>query len=93
MQVEFQNIINELNRKISQPNSGKKYTDALNELRKPGVTVADIQPILSKNNISYKNNQIMGGKKTKRTRKMRKQKGGFTYKNSRRRSITSNSLK
>ena len=94
VQLEFKNIISELNKKKSQPNSGKKYTDALNELMQPGIKSTDVQSILSKNNISYKNNQIMGGKKSKRTRKIKKQRGGFTYKNSRRRrSITSKSLK
>jgi chromosome segregation ATPase len=94
IQLEFQNIINELNKKKSQPNSGKKYIDAFNELMKPGIKSSDVQSILSKNNISYKNNQIMGGKKSKKTRKIKKQRGGFTYKNSkRRRSITSKSLK
>ena len=93
VQLEFQNIINELNKKTSQPNSGRKYIDALNELNNPGITIADVPAILSKNNISYKNNQIMGGKKKKRTKKIKKQRGGFTYKNYRRRSITSKSVK
>jgi chromosome segregation ATPase len=93
VQLEFQNIINELNKKTSQPNSGRKYIDALNELNNPGITIADVPAILSKNNISYKNNQIMGGKKSKRTKKIKKQRGGFTYKNYRRKSITSKSLK
>ena len=66
----------------------------------------DIQPdvnrisqLLSKYNIIYrlgnivdKSNDFAGGKKTKRTKKYRKQKGGFTYKKKFRRSgITSNS--
>ena len=41
---------------------------------------AEINVILQQYNISYKNGKIMGGKRTKRTKKIRKQKGGFTYK-------------
>jgi predicted nucleic acid-binding Zn-ribbon protein len=93
VQLEYQNIINELNKKNSQPNSGKKYSDALNELRQPNVTIRDVPTILTRNNISYKNNQIMGGKKSKKTKKLKKQKGGYTYKNYKRRSITTKSIK
>ena len=49
---------------------------------------SSIRPSLRNNNISVKNNHVMGGKKTK---KNRKQKGGFTYKNSKRINIKSKS--
>jgi hypothetical protein len=35
----------------------------------------------------------MGGKKSKKTKKLKKQKGGYTYKNYKRRSITTKSIK
>jgi chromosome segregation ATPase len=94
VQVQVQTILDELNKKIRQ-NAGQKYIDALKAMQQPGVTAKDIPNILSNNNIAYKNNQIMGGKsKSKKTKKVRKQRGGFTYKaNVRRRSISSKASK
>jgi chromosome segregation ATPase len=94
VQVQVQTILGELNKKIRQ-NAGQKYIDALKAIQQPGVTAKDIPNILSNNNIAYKNNQIMGGKsKSKKTKKVRKQRGGFTYKaNVRRRSISSKASK
>jgi len=92
VQIVFQNLITQLNKKKNQPNAGSKYSDALNELKKPGITAEEVPNILSKNNIYY--NQIMGGKKSRSSKKIKKQRGGYIYKNSRRRrSITSKSLK
>lgn len=93
IQTTVSNIINELNKKISQPNSGVKYTDALKQIKQPGVTINDIPTILSRNNIAFKNNQIMGGKKIKTAKKHRKYKGGYTYKNTKRKTITSKLVK
>jgi len=94
VQVQVQTILDELNKKNRQ-NAGQKYIDALKAIQQPGVTAKDIPNILSNNNIAYKNNQIMGGKsKSKKTKKVRKQRGGFTYKaNVRRRSISSKASK
>jgi chromosome segregation ATPase len=85
---EVRNILQELDRKSSQSGNVQKYINALQQLREPGVTAADIARILRSNNIDYKNNRIMGGKNSKKYRK--KQKGGFRYNNhSKRRSISS----
>jgi chromosome segregation ATPase len=86
--MPFGSLIKMLASKSSQIRSGvNKYKNVLDELK--GITdVAQISDILRNNNVSVKNNQVMGGRKTK---KNRKQKGGFTYKNSKRRSIISRS--
>jgi chromosome segregation ATPase len=67
---------------------GQKYQDALNEIRNsPPINV---NYILHAKNIEYKNNKIMGGRKSRKNRKNRKQKGGFTYKTTyKRKSISS----
>jgi chromosome segregation ATPase len=89
---EVRNILQELDRKSSQSGNVQKYINALQQLREPGVTAADIAGILRRNGIDYKNNRIMGGKNSKKHRK--KQKGGFRYNNhSKRRSISSKSSK
>jgi uncharacterized protein YpbB len=88
IQVTYSNILGELSKKIKQ-NAGKQYIDASNELKQPGVTVNDVANILKKNGVTFKNGAIMGGKRTK---KNRKQKGGFIYRaNTKRRSISSSS--
>lgn len=85
--LPFGSFIKMIANKASQIKNGpNKYKDALDKLK----TINDpsqIENILNANNIAFKNNQIMGGRKTK---KNRKQKGGFTYKSSiKRRSISS----
>jgi len=66
--------------------AAKKYKEALAKLNNIN-DVSEIENILKSEGVSFKNNQIMGGR---RTRKNRKQKGGFTYRSTtRRRSITS----
>ena len=95
-EVPFIVIFKGIQTKASQGGNVQKYKDALNALR--GVTnPADVVEIMKKYGIEYKNNKIMGGKRTKkmrgkRTKKMRKQKGGFTYKmNLKRRGLSSSS--
>ena len=85
--VSFEQIVNELKDKSRIGGSqGEKYRVALSQLRN-ATEPADVAQILSTNNIAFKNGKIMGGRRTK---KNRKQKGGFTYKStSKRRSITS----
>jgi chromosome segregation ATPase len=86
--VTLQNILDQLRIKARnlKGSQGEKYRTALAEMgniRNP----EDVSPILRANTIEFKNNKIMGGHRTK---KNRKQKGGFTYKSiSRRRSILS----
>lgn len=86
--MPFGALIKLLAGKASQIRSGvNKYKNVLDELK--GIAdVTEISDILRRNNVAIKNSQVMGGRKTK---KNRKQKGGFTYKNSKRRSITSRS--
>jgi predicted nucleic acid-binding Zn-ribbon protein len=85
-EVPFLVIFKGIQGKANQGGNVQKYKDALNALR--GATnPADVPAIMQRYNIEYKNNAIMGGKKTK---KMRKQKGGFTYKaNLKRRGLSS----
>jgi chromosome segregation ATPase len=86
-QVQFKVLLQELKRKSSQQGNVQKYKDALQQMRQ-AKTIKEIQIIMSRNNIVFRNNAIMGGKKTK---KNKKQKGGFSYKiNTKRRSITTN---
>jgi hypothetical protein len=76
--------------KLSQDNkrSIKKYADAIPQVR-AATTPAEITQILRSNSINYKNGNMMGGKRTK---KLRKQKGGFVYRaNTKRRSLSSTS--
>ena len=86
-QIQFKVLLQELQRKTSQQGNVQKYKDALQQMRQ-AKTTKEIQIIMSRNNIVFKNNAIMGGKKTK---KNKKQKGGFSYRiNTKRRSITTN---
>ena len=88
IQFAFKNILQGLQKKASQGGNVQKYKDALNQIKK-AETTDDVTSILNRNNISFKNGAIMGGKKSK-TKKNKKQKGGFTYKiNTKRKSITS----
>jgi len=75
---------------IKNESASKKYRDALNQLRQI-TDVSQVQDVLSRNGVSFKNNVIMGGRKT---RKNRKQKGGFLYKSStKRKSIRSSRIR
>jgi chromosome segregation ATPase len=90
--IPFGSLIDLISRKISQiknENESKKYKDALGQLRTI-TDVSQIPGILNSNGVRFKNNSIMGGRKT---RKNRKQKGGFTYKpKSKRKRITSSKI-
>jgi len=84
----YSEIKDSLREKANQIPEGRenKYQNALNELNN-AQTPDNVLEILSRNNINWKSNKFMGGKKTK---KNRKQKGGFIYKvTSRRRQISS----
>ena len=81
--LTLDDIVTSLKFKNSQmrtdPNN--KYAKALNELGSANNS-QDIVTILSKNNIPIKSGRITGGKKSKKTKKrrrVRKQKGGFEY--------------
>lgn len=77
-----------INTKANQMPKPNNYSKALNELRNI-QDIAQVQPILNRYNLNFKNRKISGGRKT---RKIRRQKGGFVYKTtSKRRSITSSS--
>jgi chromosome segregation ATPase len=71
-------------------NQNNKYNIAVNELRTAN-NVSQIESILSKNGISFKNGAIFGGKG--KTRKYRKQKGGFIYRTSSKRRKTKSNTK
>ena len=87
-QVPFSTIIAGVQKKAGQSGNVQKYKDALKPLRQ-ATTPQQVTDILNQFNISYKNGAIMGGKKTK---KLRKQKGGFTYKlNSKRKGLSTSS--
>ena len=77
--VPFGKILDGVQGKTKQGGNVQKYKDALVSLKQV-TNPAEINVILQQYNISYKNGKIMGGKRTKRTKKIRKQKGGFTYK-------------
>lgn len=75
------------------PNIENKYAKALQEIRK-AATPENVSQILNNNNVIIKNTErgleISGGRKTKKNKRNKKQKGGFTYKlKSKRRSISS----
>lgn len=66
----------------------QKYSQTLAQVR-TATTSEDVSRILQNDGIIYKNGKMMGGRKTK---KLRKQKGGFIYRpNTKRRSLSSNS--
>lgn len=93
----YAGLVNMLENKVNQirrtnPNAASKYINALNSLQsikgQPRSNV-DLKKIMY--GITIKNNGIMGGNRTKKirkinkTKKARKQKGGFTYSSSSRR--------
>jgi chromosome segregation ATPase len=90
--ITLENLMTMLSRKASQvrrnnPTSQNKYADAINQINSAS-SPNEISAIIMRNNISVKDGNVSGGKR--KTKKNRKQKGGFTYKStSRRRSITS----
>ena len=96
-QITYGQLMAGLQRKTSQlqrqgvPDEQNKYAIALNGLRGlNNPNSANIELLLQSNNISIKENGVSGGKR--KTKKNRKQKGGFTYKiSSKRTGITSKS--
>jgi hypothetical protein len=84
IEVRLSKVLVDLNNKRSI----KKYADAIPQVR-AATTPDEITQILRSNSINYKNGNMMGGKRTK---KIRKQKGGFVYRaNTKRKSLSSNS--
>lgn len=68
-----------------------KYAAALTAVHN-AATPGEVLQALNSNGIDVKNGAIFGGKKSKKTKKVRKQKGGYTYKtNSKRKSISTTS--
>ena len=100
VQIQYNMILQQLKAKSGIKGSGgQKYKDALIKLKKT-QNPQDVASILSSYNITFKNNAIMGGRKTKKINKKHKknktikQKGGYTYKHSsKRKSISSASLR
>ena len=90
--INLRDLMDMLARKASQvrrnnPGAQNKYADAINQINSAS-SPNEISAIIMRNNISVKDGNVSGGKR--KTKKNRKQKGGFTYKStSRRRSITS----
>ena len=90
VQISFGDLLHDLNAKSKQigtPNN--KYSEALNKI-KSLVDSNQIPQVLMSNNIEFKNGKVFGGKTSRKTKKIRKQKGGFTYKtHSKRKKLTS----
>lgn len=95
--ISYGELITGLQRKASQlqrqglPDQQNKYAIVINALRGlNNPNSANIELLLQSNSITIKENGVFGGKR--KTKKNRKQKGGFTYKiSSKRRGITSKS--
>jgi hypothetical protein len=92
-------IKGQLERKSAQltrnnPNITNKYALALNDIRNTTIP-GSIPGIISKHNIEFNGDMIIGGKLSKKSRKTkrklkRRQKGGYTYnKNAQRRTFSS----
>ena len=78
--------------KVKHTGEPNKYTLALDAVYKANTPEEVIEAL--KSNVTLKNGAIMGGKKTRKNKKQRKQKGGYTYKvNSKRKSITTASIR
>jgi predicted nucleic acid-binding Zn-ribbon protein len=91
-QFNFRDLLAQLWDKSKNDNRvDNNYSATLNQLRNASDE-DDVNTILLQNNIGTTNGKITGGKKFKKTKKNRKQKGGFTYKiKSKRKSISSTS--
>lgn len=77
-QMTLNDLRTELNNRAKKIPGDDKYERLLNQLN-TATTEAQAQDMLNKSGISFKNNGLFGGRKTK---KNRKQKGGFIYKSS-----------
>ena len=87
-------IISQLSKKPQvdrNTNGPSKYALALRGLN-DAQTPEQVLQALNSSGVDAKNGSIYGGKKTKKNKRVRKQKGGYTYKlNSKRRSISTSS--
>ena len=99
-QLTYNTLITELTRKASESGNVEKYKNAKIQILNATSPEA-IPTILSNSNIQYKNGKIMGGKRpiykrtqrTKKNKRIKLQKGGYTYKgNTKRRSISTGSF-
>jgi hypothetical protein len=91
-QMKLSDILNQLNIKSKQVKGDNKYQNLAIKL-KGATTQGEAQNFINTSMITIKNGQLFGGKKTK---KNRKQKGGFIYRNSssrKRISVTSKRVK
>ena len=70
VQVPYKTIFDGIRKKVSQ-NAGPKYKDALTALK--NATPDQVASILNEKGVSFKNNQIMGGRKTKKMKKRKKE--------------------
>jgi hypothetical protein len=88
-------ILSQLNKKpqIDRVTNGpSKYALALRGVH-DAQTPEQVLQALNSSGVDAKNGSIYGGKKTKKNKRVRKQKGGYTYKlNSKRRSISTASI-
>lgn len=99
LQVEFKDVLAQLSSKSSASGNVQKYKDALQQMQN-AQSSSEVPSILSRNGIVFKNGKLMGGNKSKKTKKnnrpikqVQKQKGGFSYrKNTKRRSVTTYSV-
>ena len=82
-QFTFGSLIAQLQQKAQQDaRPDNKYRITIRQLKNAN-DISDVMAILQRSGISTKRNgSIMGGKKAKKTKKIRKQKGGYTYNNS-----------
>jgi chromosome segregation ATPase len=99
-QLTYNTLITELTRKASESGNVEKYKNAKIQILNATSPEA-IPTILSNSNIQYKNGKIMGGKRpiykrtqrTKKNKRIKLQKGGYTYKgNTKRRRISTGSF-
>ncbi len=94
--LKLGDILNTLNNKPQKDrntNGPSKYAIASSRVRN-ATTPEEVVQALTSSGIDAKNGAIMGGKKHKKTKKIKKQKGGYTYKvNSKRKSITTASMR
>lgn len=90
VQISVGDLLHDLTVKSKQiGNPNNKYSDALNKI-KSLVDSNEIPQVLMNNNIEFKNGKVFGGKTSRKTKKIRNQKGGFTYKtHSKRKKLTS----
>ena len=82
------NLLKDKKRQLQKRDPNNKYAQALNQLQ---TSNNDINDIFRTFNITFKNNNISGGK-TKKRQKYKKHRGGFTYKHNAKRKTFSTTL-